>query len=117
MAMAIASLFPNPALFCSSSSCSSSSSSSSSSSVPLLFNFRRSYHGRTLIRQGRIERMQKCRSTAEDVASDMASDVADAAAVVSESFPGRVATLKLNLLVGLALSFFTSSFFWLFLFL
>lgn len=116
MAMAIASLFPNPALFCSSSSCSSSSSSSSSS-IPLLFNFRRSYHGRTLIRQGRIERRQKCRSTAEDVASDMASDVADAAAVVSESFPGRVATLKLNLLVGLALSFFTSSFFWLFLFL
>ncbi|XP_078148204.1 plastid-lipid associated protein PAP / fibrillin family protein [Carex rostrata] len=99
MAMAIASLFPNPALFCSSSSCSSLSSSSS---IPLVFNFRRSYHGRTLIRQDRIERRQKCRSTAEDVASDMASDVADAAAVVSESFPGRVASLKLNLLSAIS---------------
>jgi hypothetical protein len=55
----------------------------------------RCYHGRTLIRQGRIERRQKSRATALEEAP-----------VVNEADPGPVASLKLNLLVGSILFIF-----------
>lgn len=88
--MAMASLFPHPSLFASSSSSSacSSSSSFSSSRVPLSFLSPRCSYGRTVKRQGRIERRQKSRATALEEAP-----------VVSEADPSRVASLKLDLLV------------------
>jgi hypothetical protein len=98
MAMA-SSLFPHPSLSCCSSSPACSSSSSSSSRIPLTFLSPRCYHGRTLIRQGRSERRQNSRATALDETP-----------VVSEADPGRIVSLKLNLLVGSIFFYFLLSF-------
>ncbi|KAJ4773567.1 Plastid-lipid associated protein PAP / fibrillin family protein [Rhynchospora pubera] len=86
--MATTCLFTHPSLSRLSSSCSSSSSSSR---APLLFSSQKCYQRRTLTRQTRIGGRQKSRAASLDEAP-----------VSRDVDPGRVTSLKLNLLTAVS---------------